>query len=279
MGGFVAAPFVRVAKRIGGGVTMVNLDAVPGKANKYIARHADRIFTAARVSPEHGGGSNWIEVPPIIRSIVHTPMPREDARRTLNLDPSRPVLMVTGGSQGLRSLNEFVTAFAGTDAGARTLRAGRWQVLHQTGRNFDEAARAAYQNAGIDATVVPFTNQMGLWYAASDAAVCTAGAGNIGELWSNKVPALLLPYPHHKDEHQKFNATPLVHAGGALLGRDLIDPAANLRQNGAPLETLLSDEPRRAAMRVNLEKLGPADGATRIAQALLDTFRAGSAAS
>ena len=88
----------------------------------------------------------------------------------------------------------------------------------------------------------------------------------------NKVPALLLPYPHHKDQHQKFNAAPVLDAGGALLGRDHIDPAANLRENGAALESLLSDEPRRAVMRVNLEKLGPADGATRIARALLDAL-------
>ena len=272
MGGFVAAPFVRAAANARVPVTMVNLDAVPGKANKYIARHADRIFTTARVSPQHRGRKDrwWIEVPPIVRKIAGWNRLRDACRIHLGIDPTRPVLMITGGSQGLRSLNEFVTAFAASEAGQRTLKAGQWQVLHQTGRNLDEAARTAYKNAGIDATVVPFNEHMGDWWGASDLAVCTAGAGNIAEIWQNKTPALLLPYPHHKDEHQKFNAAPLSDCAGAVVCKDWIDPALNLQHNAAELESLLSDPDRRAAMRANLEKLGPADGATRIARALLD---------
>lgn len=270
MGGFVAAPLARVAKSYGLPVTMVNLDAVPGKANRDIARRADRIFTATRVDSQLQIGAQWTEVPPIVRSAARATRSPSECRAALNLDPSRPVLMITGGSQGLRSLNEFVTTFAASPAGQRTLRDARWQVLHQTGRNLADAARAAYQSAGIDATVVEFNDQMGLWWGAADAAVCTAGAGNIAEIWMNKVPALLLPYPHHKDEHQKFNAAPLVEAGGALLGKDWIDAPQNLAHNAGPLESLLAHESRRAELRANLEKLGPADGATRIARALLD---------
>ncbi len=272
MGGFVAAPFVKQARSMGVPITMVNLDAVPGKANRYIAKLADRIFTAARVPQELRVGVPWIEVPPIVRGSARASRSRADCRMLLGLDPMRPVMMITGGSQGLRSLNDFVTAFAASPSGTNILKTGRWQVLHQTGRNLDDAARAMYRDAGIDATVVPFNEQMGDWWGAADAAVCTAGAGNIAEIWMNKVPSLLLPYPHHKDQHQKFNAAPVVDAGGALLGRDHIDAAANLRENGATLESLLSDETRRTAMRVNLEKLGPADGATRIARALLDAI-------
>ncbi|HMN41434.1 MAG TPA: UDP-N-acetylglucosamine--N-acetylmuramyl-(pentapeptide) pyrophosphoryl-undecaprenol N-acetylglucosamine transferase [Phycisphaerales bacterium] len=270
MGGFVAGPFVSAATSLGASVTMVNLDAIPGKANAYIARRADRIFTAARVPAEHRAGREWNEVPPIVRGAARVSRPRAECRAALSLDPSRPVLMVTGGSQGLRSLNNFVGAFGASPAGQRTLREHRWQVLHQTGRNLDDAPRAAYQAAGIDATVVPFTDQMGLWWGAADVAVCTAGAGNIAEIWMNTVPALLLPYPHHKDEHQKYNALPLTEAGGALLGKDWIDPQRNLAHNAGLLESLLAEEPRRAALRANLEKLGPADGAARIARALLD---------
>jgi UDP-N-acetylglucosamine--N-acetylmuramyl-(pentapeptide) pyrophosphoryl-undecaprenol N-acetylglucosamine transferase len=270
MGGFVAAPFTSAAKSLGVRVTMVNLDAIPGKANRYIAKRASRIFTATRVPPGHREGREWTEVPPIVRATARAILSRAESRARLNLDPSRPVLMITGGSQGLRSLNNFVTAFAASPEGQRTLRDGRWQVLHQTGRNLDQAVAAAYQAAGIDATVVPFNDLMGLWWGAANAAICTAGAGNIAEIWMNKVPALLLPYPHHKDEHQKYNALPLTDSNAAILGKDWIDPQQNLAHNAGLLQTILSDESRRAAMRANLEKLGPADGATRIAQALLD---------
>ena len=88
----------------------------------------------------------------------------------------------------------------------------------------------------------------------------------------NKVPALLLPYPHHKDEHQKFNAVPLSACDGAVVCKDWIDANLNLEHNGGTLETLLADPARRGVMRANLEKLGPADGATRIARALLDAL-------
>ncbi|HVU64418.1 MAG TPA: UDP-N-acetylglucosamine--N-acetylmuramyl-(pentapeptide) pyrophosphoryl-undecaprenol N-acetylglucosamine transferase [Phycisphaerales bacterium] len=268
MGGFVAAPFVSAGRSLGVPVTMVNLDAVPGKANAYIARRAGRIFTASRVPEMHRRGREWVEVPPIVRDGARSSLMRDECRRRLGLDPSRPVLVVTGGSQGLRSLNEFVAAFAGSDAG-RALREDRWQILHQTGRGLAPAASAAYQSRAIDATVVEFSDQMGLWWGAANAAVCTAGAGTIAELWINRVPSLLLPYPHHKDEHQRHNAAPLVECGGAILGKDLIEPARNLAQNGPHLHAILSDAPRRVAMRANLEKLGPADGATRIARALL----------
>ena len=273
MGGFVAAPFVRVAKRLGLPVTMVNLDAIPGKANRYIARHADRIFTAARVPPEHRAGHEWIEVPPIVRAAARATKSRDECRRELGLDPTRPVLMVTGGSQGLASINNFAAAFAASPAGQRTLRHHRWQILHQTGTKFEAAIRAAYESANIAATVVPFTDKMGLWWGAADLALCTAGAGNIAEIWQNKTPALLLPYPHHKDEHQKFNAAPLSECAGAVVCKDWIDPKLNLEHNAPELESLLASPDRREAMRANLEKLGPADGATRIAQALLDGIR------
>lgn len=268
MGGFVAAPFVSAAKSLGIAVTMVNLDAVPGKANGYIARRADRIFTAARVPEARRRGGAWVEVPPIVRSSVCATGTRGDCCRALGLDATRPVLVVTGGSQGLRSLNEFVCAFAASESGA-CLRGGRWQVLHQTGRGLAAAAEVAYREAGIEARVVEFFDRMGQWWGAADAAVCTAGAGTIAEAWINRVPCLLLPYPHHKDEHQKHNAAPLVECGGAVLGKDLIDPARNVARNGPELRAILSDAPRRAEMRANLGKLGPANGAERIAKALL----------
>jgi UDP-N-acetylglucosamine--N-acetylmuramyl-(pentapeptide) pyrophosphoryl-undecaprenol N-acetylglucosamine transferase len=271
MGGFVAGPVVKVARDRRLPVTMVNLDAVPGKANRWIARRAGRILTAAPVPPEHrAGAAEWEAIPPIVRAAARAQRSQGECRAALGLDPSRPVLMVTGGSQGLRSLNDFVTAFAASPNGRRALTEGRWQVLHQTGRNLDGPAAAAYAAAGIDARVVPFSDQMGLWWGAADIAVGTAGAGNVAEAWMNAVPALLLPYPHHRDQHQKFNAAALVAAGGVLLGTDRIDPALNLETNAPALLGLVQDRSRREAMRAALRALGPADGATRVARALLD---------
>ena len=147
---------------------------------------------------------------------------------------------------------------------------GRWQILHQTGRDEDVAIARAYRDAGLNARVQAFVETMGLWWGAADLCVGTAGAGNVAEIWSSKTPALLLPYPYHKDQHQKFNALALEAVGGAVIATDRIDEGENLRHVGPVLAGLVSDAGKRETMRDRLASLGPADGARRIARALLD---------
>ena len=101
--------------------------------------------------------------------------------------------------------------------------------------------------------------------------VSRAGAGSVAEAWANHIPTLFLPYPFHKDQHQKHNAAPLVEAGGALLAEDLIDETRNAEGAGKLITDLLADYARRAAMQSALRRLGPADGAARIAALLLET--------
>src|SRR5690606_31984658 len=104
---------------------------------------------------------------------------------------------------------------------------------------------------------------------AADLAVSRAGAGSVAEAWANGVPAVFLPYPYHRDEHQRLNAEPLRAAGAALAIQDRIAEAANTAEAGRAMVGLLGDESRRASMRAALRRLGPADGAERIARMLL----------
>jgi len=290
MGGFVAAPIAQAARVERAPLVLVNLDAVPGKANRWIANHAQRIFTATRIREggamlDGGYASGWTLIPPIIRAeadagALGAPAGgarAADCRRKLGLDPQCPTLMVTGGSQGAKSLNDFITALALSDAGQHALRIDReshghkpWQILHQTGKDADTAVADAYKRAGIRAVVRPFTDQMADWWGAADLAVARAGAGNVAEVWANKTPTLFLPYPHHKDEHQRFNAMSLEESGGARIARDQIDPARNLDNVGPVLLSVIESAEQRRQMRASLEKLGPADGAARIAEALLE---------
>lgn len=289
MGGFVAAPVAQAARVERAPLVLVNLDAVPGKANRWIANHALRVFTATRVREggamlDGGYASRWTLVPPIIRAEADASASAgpaggaraADCRRRLGLDPQSPTLMVTGGSQGAKSLNDFITALTLSDAGQHALRIDPeshghkpWQILHQTGKDADTAVADAYKRAGIRAVVRPFTDQMADWWGAADLAVARAGAGNVAEVWANKTPTLFLPYPHHKDEHQRFNAMSLEECGGARIARDQIDPARNLAGVGPALLSLIESSELRTHMRISLEKLGPADGAAQIATALL----------
>lgn len=263
MGGFVAAPVVQAARAERCPVTLVNLDAVPGLANRWIAKHARATFTAAEVE----GRASWKRVAPIVRAAARPPGSAAECRRRLNLDPARATLLVTGGSQGAKSINQLMLELVRADAAAFTGRG--WQVLHQAGPSQIEELRAAYRGAGIAAQVEPFFEPMGPYWGAADLAVARSGAGNVAEAWASATPCVFLPYPYHKDEHQRRNAEPLEAAGCCVLAKDLIEPGPNAAGPGRAVLELMGEASRLAAMRSAFAKLGPADGAEIVARSLI----------
>lgn len=261
MGGFVAAPAAQAATAEHVPLTLVNMDAIPGRANRWIARRAGHIVTSLPAP-----GIDWPQVPPIVRAGALSAGDARACREALNLDPARSTLLVTGASQGARSINRLLMRLVADHARAF---AG-WQVIHQTGAGEDRPVREAYAREGIPALVQPFFDGMGLAWGAADFAVSRAGAGSVAEAWANHVPAVFLPYPYHKDQHQRHNARPLEEAGGAVIAEDLIDDFANASGDaGKSVLDLLGSDSRRRAMRAALLRLGPADGARQIAELLL----------
>jgi UDP-N-acetylglucosamine--N-acetylmuramyl-(pentapeptide) pyrophosphoryl-undecaprenol N-acetylglucosamine transferase len=267
MGGFVAAPVVQAARAENVPISLVNLDAVPGRANRWISKHCGRVYSTARV-PQGSlrGGKTGVEVvPPIVRTAARAPGDAKACRAKLGLDPSRKTVMVTGASQGAKSINSFMLRFASE---AKVLREGGWQVVHQTGKGEVERVREGYKAAGVDAVVAEFFDGMGTLWGAADIAVSRSGAGSVAEAWANCVPTIFLPYPYHKDQHQKFNAMGLAEAGGAVIVDDAIEAEKNMQGAGRVLSELCRDEGKRAAMRGAYEKLGAADGEVRIARGI-----------
>lgn len=266
MGGFVAAPVVQAARAERVPTILVNLDAVPGKANRWIARHARRVLTAAALAPgEHRPA--WETIPPIVRERLLEPRNRGACRASFGLDPDRPTLLVSGGSQGAASINALAMALA--RAGETPLRA--WQVIHQCGKGAADEVRRGYDDVGVRAWVGEFIADMGSAWGAAEAAILRAGAGNVAEAWATRTPALFLPYPGHADQHQKHNAMRLVGVGGGLLGEDRGPSAID---HLLPLAaSLVRDDARRDAMREALAALGPVDGAARAASAILELAR------
>lgn len=256
MGGFVAAPAARAAATERIPLTLVNLDASPGKANRWISRLADRIVTSLPAR-----GFDWERVPPIVRRAALAGGDARACRAALGLDPDRKTLLVTGASQGARSINRMLIRLTIDDPWAFD----GWQVIHQTGAGEDDAVREAYAKARIPALVRPFFDAMGKAWGAADFAVSRAGAGSVAEAWANHTPTVFLPYPYHRDQHQRHNARPLDEAGGAYVVDDLIDESRNMSGGGSIILNLLKSDGPRKAMRAALERLGPADGAARIA--------------
>ncbi len=207
-GGYVALPAYFAARRRAVPIVLHEANVRPGLANRVGARMTDRIATG---SPDTRiGGGKYIGMP--LRRAISTldrPALRAEACATFGLAVDRPTLLVYGGSQGARRLNEAVFAAASAFASAGI------QILHAVGRaNYDEAALPKVEGAAYAA--VPYLDRMDLAYAAADLVLCRGGAMTCAEVAAVGLPAAYVPLPIGNGE-QRLNAQPAVRAGGGLM--------------------------------------------------------------
>ncbi len=271
-GGFVSGPVIKAAAAANVPVLMMNLDAVPGRANKLLATQATYLFSAYNtpVLPD----AEPIGVP--LRRCAIGPEDRRAARQQLGLDPMRSTLLITGASQGATTINRAMMQMTRLAVPSAAL--ASWQLLHLAGAEADvEELRRSYAAAEIPARVEPFLSEMGLAWRAADIAISRAGAGSVAEVWANATPTIFLPYPWHKDQHQRLNAEPLMRGGGASILTDRIDPMANARQLAGPLIMLMNNPRKRDNMRKWLTDHCPTDGAALVAERLLPLLAAAQA--
>lgn len=243
-GGYVSLPAYLAARRARIPVVVHEANAKPGLANRIGARLATRV---AVTYDAHSLPGAVVTGMPIRRAIAELDRSarREEARTTFGLDQDRPTLLVFGGSQGARRINDAVTAAAGA------LTAGGAQVLHATGASNIDSVRAAV--AGLSHYVsVAYIERMDLAYAAADLAVSRAGSTAYAELTAVGLPAVFVPLPIGNGE-QRLNAAAVVAAGGALLVRDADFDAAWIEAN---VVALLADATRLATMSAAAHALG-----------------------
>jgi UDP-N-acetylglucosamine--N-acetylmuramyl-(pentapeptide) pyrophosphoryl-undecaprenol N-acetylglucosamine transferase len=244
---------------------MLNIDLVPGKANKLLSRFADRICLQWPESARYFGGPRGrltVTGCPIRSQIIHDD--RAAARAHFRLSQRRKTLLITGASQGAQSINVAVLALLDRlDALADS-----WQVVHIAGSLDSDRVSMAYAGRQITNVVVDFADRMGWLYAASDLVIGRAGASSLAEFAATGLPAVLMPYPYHGDHHQRLNAGMLTRRGAAVIVDDAIDPAANAPRLWAALEPLMKDPGRLAAMSAAASAAGTRDAADRIAEHL-----------
>ncbi|QDU32666.1 UDP-N-acetylglucosamine--N-acetylmuramyl-(pentapeptide) pyrophosphoryl-undecaprenol N-acetylglucosamine transferase MurG [Poriferisphaera corsica] len=262
-GGFVSAPAVKAAKTLNIPIALVNLDAIPGKANRFAAKDATETFSVYPTG--HLPRAKQIGLP--LRQSARIQKEQDLARLDLHLDPGKPTLLIFAGSQGGQTLNKMMIEFA-SRTNARNLLTD-WQILHITGQADYESVKNVYTQLKIPARVEPFCNQMHLVWAAATLAICRSGAGSVAEVWANAIPTIFLPYPFHKDNHQQANVEPLAATGGALVLKDLIEPHLNASQLIGALKALVTNEARREKMIASLKNTIPVDGAAEVARWLL----------
>ena len=264
LGGYVTGPVVAAAMAMRVPVLLVNLDATPGKANRWVAKRATRILSACPTPSTPGFAERVVGMP--VRDAARARKAREACLREFGLDPGFRTLLVTGASQGATSLNDLMLHMIRADRSAF----GEWQVLHLVGNADRQPIERGYREAGVRATVVPFVHEMGLAWGAADLALSRAGANSVAEAVLNAVPAVFAPYPYHADLHQKWNAKPFHDEGVAVLADDLVDPASNRATVGAALLGLMSDHARRESMRSRLRAMPAQDAALEIARAAVE---------
>ncbi|HKY92179.1 MAG TPA: undecaprenyldiphospho-muramoylpentapeptide beta-N-acetylglucosaminyltransferase [Nevskiaceae bacterium] len=231
MGGFASGPGGLAAwlKRVP--LVIHEQNAAPGLTNRLLARIARVVLEAF---PDTFRGAQTVGNP-VRAGFVELPSPA--ARIGSVQRPAR--ILVLGGSQGARALNERVPqALALIPVERRPV------VRHQAGRTL-EIAQKAYAAAGVDGTVEPFITDMPAAYAWADLVVCRSGASTVAELSASGSAALLVPFPFAVDDHQTRNGEYLVRCGAARLVQEADLTPARL---AAELEDLLSDRPRLVAM-------------------------------
>jgi len=253
LGGFAAGPGGLVARGLRCPLVIHEQNAVAGLTNRVLARVAQRVleampgtFAAPRRAEATGN--------PVRAAIcdLSAPATRFAARS------GAPRVLVLGGSQGARALNERVP-----EALACLAADERPAVLHQCGERHLETARAKYAEAGLDATVVAFIDDMAAAYAEADLVIARAGAMSVWELAAAGVGSLLVPLPHAVDDHQTVNARWLADAGGAVVVPEGELDAARL---AAELAALLGDRDGLQDRAERARALARPEAATTVAR-------------
>ena len=248
-GGYVAGPMVLAAwtRRIPAAVT--EADSHLGLANRMATPFARRVFLAFPIPGK--APPKFVVTGRPVPSRSH-PTSREEGRRVFDLPPDGPVLLVFGGSQGARSLNELVVNEFGAEGPA---------VLHLAGERDYEALRGRVSRA--DYRLVPYTHEFGAALGACDLVLSRAG-GSVYDLALAGKPAVLVPYPHATADHQAKNARYFEQAGAAV-----VVPDGEIAGVPALVRELLADPSRLAAMSERMLAVARPNAADEIAEELI----------
>ncbi len=261
-GGFVAGPagLAAVFSRIP--LVLTEADSHLGLANRLLARRAERVCLAFPIAGREG--ERYVVTGRPVPDAVLT-ADRDTARARFGIAPGARCLLVMGGSQGARSINECAIA-------ALAERSGRdFDVVHVAGRRDFDALEARLRVAphGDRYTLLAYEPDLGDCLAACDLVLGRSG-GSIFELTAAGRPAILVPYPHAAAGHQESNAAWMAAAGAAVVIRD---DELDVDRLAVEIRDLLGDGERLAAMASASAALAMPDAARQIADRVLAAVR------
>jgi UDP-N-acetylglucosamine--N-acetylmuramyl-(pentapeptide) pyrophosphoryl-undecaprenol N-acetylglucosamine transferase len=255
VGGYAAGPLSLAAWMLRIPVAIIEPNAVAGLTNRILGRIASRVFLAFEEASSSFDSSKVIMSGNPVRTEVLS------ARHETGGGEGPVTILILGGSQGARRLNQAMTG-----AAVRLKEfAGKVRVLHHAGDRGDVGAlERAYADAGIEARVFPFMDRVWEYYVQADMAIARAGASTVAELAALSLPAILIPYPYAADDHQRANAEHVVRLGGARmvidsdctgerLAQEIEDVVLN-RNHLQDMRSALSRAARPEAARIIVEE-------------------------
>lgn len=247
---------------------LLEQNVVPGRATKLMGRFAQRVYTS------------FPETQAALRKsmAIATGMPLrpglgyrgDPATRKRYAGDAQRLIVVLGGSQGASSLNRCLPrVFQRVDAAAHDGVA----VVHISGPGKEDETRRAYAEQGLRATVLPFVDDMAPFYAIADLVVCRGGGTTLVEVAAAGRPAVVVPYPWHKDKQQFHNANWFASRGAM---RVLDHSQLEVGFGAEIIDEVLADSALRSKMGEIARNALPRDGGPRIARDVLSLARAAS---
>jgi UDP-N-acetylglucosamine--N-acetylmuramyl-(pentapeptide) pyrophosphoryl-undecaprenol N-acetylglucosamine transferase len=241
---------VYAASRLGIPTALMEADAHVGLANRLAAPFAERVFLSF---PVEGKGRPKYKVTGRPIPARSRAVPRAEARAHFGLPVDGRILVVFGGSQGARSLNELTVESFGASGPA---------VLHLSGERDYESLRGRVKRD--DYVLVPFTDDFGAAIGAADLVLARAG-GSVWEVAAAGRPAILVPFPFATGDHQAKNATFFERAGGVI-----VMPETELGRVPELARSLLDDPDRLTEMSEAMSRVARPKAAAEIAEELID---------
>lgn len=264
-GGYVSAPVLMAAKLRRIPFVVHEPDAHPGLVNRLMGRWASGVTAAFAEANRLIGSRNFYVTGNPIRGELGQ-LSKAEALQRLRLDwpAEERVLVVTGGSQGARTINQAIIGALPYLVEQKGLR-----VIHQSGKTLYEEAKAEAAREGYDNhpayLLRPFFEDMAAVMACADLALCRAGSMSLSELYVCGIPSILVPYPFAAADHQRKNALASQQAGASVM---IPDADLSVQTLTHTVQELLSQPEHLAQMKAAAHKLAHPDATAQIIKIL-----------
>ena len=261
VGGFASGPTLKAANWLGIPTVVQEQNSYPGKTNRNVGQKAKAICVAYHHMEQ------WFPAEKVhftgnpLRANINANAPREEAAKYFDLDPTKPVVLLVGGSQGALGINVGISAMLKTFCGSSL------QLIWQTGKHYLEQAQQEVKALGLEDTVKPtvFIDRMDLAYSLADVVISRAGAMSISELALVQKPVIFVPLPTAAEDHQTKNAQQLVDAEAAIMVKN-----AETETRLIPtLLQLVADRDKQERMKANIGKFARPNAAEDIVDQII----------